>query len=125
MALVGGLLMLVVSHFINLAFVEKNSDVGPFLRRHSKVAVYMPAIFNFRLIVFTLLIFIYHISPAISAYLLIILQFSYLAYVIGGHPHKRAFDTVRATILELGLLYVLVMRYLEINVFAENVSPQS
>ena len=120
-----GCLTLLIAHLINLSFVEQNSDVGPFLRRHSKVAIYMPAIFSFRLILFTLLIYFFHKSSTLPAYFLIILEFAYLIFVVGGHPHKRSFDTVRAAIVEAGLLYILSMRYLEIELFAEYVSPQS
>ena len=85
----------------------------------------MAAIFSFRLILFTLLIYFFHKSSTLPAYFLIILEFAYLIFMVGGHPHKRSFDTVRAAIIEAGLLYILSMRYLEIELFAEYMSPQS
>lgn len=85
----------------------------------------MPIIFNFRLIAQTSLLFVYHISPTVPSYLIIISQVGYLLLIVFGRPHKKVFDVCRAACLEVGLLYIFVVRFAEVKVIAEEVDADS
>ena len=88
--------------------------MGTFFRKHKKLGIYAPIIFNFRLIALTSLLFAYHFSKNVPSYLIGITQCAYVLFVLIGRPHKRPFDTFRSLFIEVGLLYVLVIRYVEI-----------
>jgi hypothetical protein len=123
--LVGGCLLLVVAHFMQLSTAEENPDVGTFLRKHSKMGIYMPIIFNARLILITTLLFVYQITPTIPSYFIIVTQLGYTLFVAFGRPHKKLFDILRSACLEIGLLYVLVGRFAETKILAEYVNAES
>ena len=106
--LVGGTVMLLVTHFLNLSTIEDNPDVGTFFRKHSKLGVYAPIMFNLRLITISALLYVYHITPTIPSYAIIIAQFGYLTFILFGRPHKKPFDLVRSVCLEIGLLYIFL-----------------
>jgi hypothetical protein len=123
--LIGGILMLLSSHLLNLSTAEQNPDVGTYFRKHTKVGIYMPIIFNARLIALTSLLFLYHITPTIPSYLIIIIQVGYVLLIVFGRPHKKGLDIFRAFCIEVGLLYLLVMRFTETKILAENVESNS
>jgi len=85
------------------------------------MGVYMPIIISAKLIAITTLLFVYFISPTVPSYMIIIIQLGYLMLIIFGRPHKKPLDTFRAICVEVGLLYVLVMRFTEVKVLAEYV----
>lgn len=97
--LIGGMLMLLASHFLNLSTAEQNPDVGTYFRKHSKVGVYLPIIFNIRLIAMTVMFFVYYISPTIPSYLSVIVQLGYFLLILFGRPHKKVFDLFRASFI--------------------------
>ena len=97
--LVGGILILLVSHLLNLSTAEQNPDVGTYFRKHTKIGIYMPIVFNIRLVALTILLFVYHISPTVPSYLLIIIQIGYLLLIVFGRPHKKPLDIGRAICL--------------------------
>jgi hypothetical protein len=117
--LVGAGIMLLITHFLNLSTAEENPDVGIYLRKHSKFGLYMPILFNLRLIILTTLLFAYHITPSLPSYFLIITQLTYLIFIVFGRPHKKPFDLLRVITIEVALLYVLVMRFVETKALAE------
>ena len=41
--------------------------------------------------------------------------------MVFGRPHKKLFDLLRSMCLEIGLLYILIMRFVEIRILAEYV----
>ena len=59
---IGSCVMFVVAHFLNLATAEQNMDIGTFFRSKSRISAYVPVIFNIRLILLTLMLFLYHFS---------------------------------------------------------------
>jgi hypothetical protein len=61
--MVSASLMLIATHLLNLSTAEENSDIGTYFRKHSKMGVYMPIIFNARLVALTTLLFLYHVTP--------------------------------------------------------------
>ena len=85
----------------------------------------MPIIFNIRLISLTTLLFCYHITQSFIPYFIIIIQLSYLVFIMFGRPHKKPFDLFRALIIEVSLLYILVMRFVETKTLAEYVKYDS
>ena len=97
--LVGGILIILVSHLLNLSTAEQNPDVGTYFRKHTKIGIYMPIVFNIRLVALTILLFVYHISPTVPSYLLIIIQIGYLLLIVFGRPHKKPLDIGRAICL--------------------------
>jgi len=97
--LVGGVFMLLITHFLNLSTVEQNPDIGTYLRKHSKFGIYMPILFSIRLVLLTTLLFVYHITPTLPSYLIIITQLTYLIFILFGRPHKKPFDLFRAIII--------------------------
>ena len=101
-------------------------DVGTYLRSTSVFGVYMPVIFSIRLVIFTVLLFVYHIAETLPFYFLCFLQLAYVViFVFFGEPHLRFLDFLRAMWIELGLFLVFLLRFLEIKVFAENFVPES
>ena len=97
--LVGAMIMLLTTHLLNLSMAYDNPDVGSFFRKHSKMGVYMPILFNIRLIALTILLFTFHITPTLPSYFIIIIQIGYLLFIIFGRPHKKPFDLFRAVCL--------------------------
>ena len=120
--LISGVVMLMFSQLFNFATARENPDVGTFLRKHSGMGVYMPLVFSLRLVVLTVLLFLFHLEISIISYLIVIVQMGYLMFILFGRPHKKPFDLVRSIFLEVGLLYILVMRYVEVNVFTEYIA---
>lgn len=123
--MVGALMMMLVSHLLNLSTAEENHDVGTYFRKHSKMGVYMPIIFSIKLITLTILLFAYHMSPMVPSYLIIITQVGYITFILFGRPHKKAFDIIRAACVEIALLYIFVVRFAETNFMAEYADPNS
>ena len=123
--LVTAMMMLIITHVMNLSSADENPDVGTYFRRHTKMGVYMPIIFNIRLFSLTILLFAYHITPTVPSYFVIIIQIGYLLFIIFGRPHKKPFDTFRAGCLEIGMLYIFVARFSEIRLIAEYVDHDS
>lgn len=82
------------------------------------MGVYFPILFNIRLLALTVLLFTYHLTDNLPAYFIITIQVGFVMFIIFGRPHKKPFDIFRSICLELGLLYVFVMRYVETRVFA-------
>lgn len=85
----------------------------------------MPVIFNSRLLLLTIFLFIFHLNTSAPSYLAIVLQITYLLYTIIGRPHLRLIDFIRSIVLEAGLLLILVLRVMEIYLFAEKAGPRS
>ena len=56
------ILMLIFAHILATYTAYKNSDVGPFFDEALVLGVYTPVVFNIRLIIFTILLFTYHIA---------------------------------------------------------------
>ena len=94
--LIGAGILLIVAHCLNLATLEENSDVGTFFRKNSKFGLYAPFIFNIRLVAITTLLFAYHITPTVPAYFVIVVQLSYLVFILFARPHKKVFDLFRS-----------------------------
>ena len=46
------------------------------------------------------------------------MQTGYVFFTLFGRPHKKLLDFGRSLWLEVGLLYILVMRFVEIEFFA-------
>lgn len=68
---------------------------------------------SLRLILITILLFVWHSTSTIPQFLILMTQFSYLFYVTFARPHRQSFDFFRSLCLEIGLLYILVMRLVE------------
>ena len=66
----------------------------------------------------TLLLFIFHLNTSAPSYLAIVLQLTYGLYVVLGRPHLRLLDFIRSIVLESGLFIILVLRVMEIYLFA-------
>jgi hypothetical protein len=117
--LIGSLTMIAVAHFLSLTTAESSSDVGPFLCRQGKFSIFMPLIFNLRLVLTTVLLFVYlsFSSQILPLSLIMLLQIGYLIYLLLSHPHKRRIDFFRAIFIEVGINYIFVMRYLETAIF--------
>ena len=104
--------MLLLAHFINVATAEHNSDVGTYLRRHGMLSIYMPIIFNIRLVVISVLLFVHHLMESeIPTFGIMGVQLVYIMYLLMARPHKKSFDFCRCLVIELGLLYILSIRY--------------
>ena len=58
--------------------------------------MYMPLIFNLRLIVITALLFAEHYADLAPQYVILALQTGFVLFVLVGRPHKRNVDIVRA-----------------------------
>ena len=106
----GTFTMILIVHFINLATVDDNSDIGTYLRSKSKYSPYFPIIFNMKLVVLTILLFIFHISETIPTYAIPSIQMIYILFIIVTRPHKKALDIVRNIIIEFSLLSVFSIR---------------
>ena len=109
--LVGSMVMIAFTHLLYLSTAEDTPDVGTFFRKHTKLGVYCPIIFNVRLLAITTLLFTFHTTENLPGYFIIIIQVGYVLFVIFGRPHKKGFDVFRASCLEIGLLYVFVARF--------------
>lgn len=44
------------------------------------------------------------------------IQFLYVIFVFLGRPHKKPFDFVRSLVIEISLLFILLSRYLYVEV---------
>ena len=98
--LIGSILMLLIAHLLNLSDPERHSDVGIFISRQGKLSVYMPIIFNFKLITIASLLFVHHIVESdLPIFAVIIIQLSYLLFVLIGRPHKKDLDLFRSSCL--------------------------
>jgi hypothetical protein len=115
----------VLAHSLNTFTAESHSDVGSFLRIGIKRSIHMPAVFNIRLFLLSVLLFAYHLTSSIPSYLAIATQIAYLMFVVICRPHNKGYDFFRSLCLELGLLWILVMRQVEINVLKEEVEEHS
>ena len=93
------LLMLFFAHFLNIYKAKKNSDVGTFLKKKEKTAIYMPMIFNIRLVLLTLFLFVYHINKTAPTYLSLIIIVAYITFVVLCRPHFKPFDLFRSLCL--------------------------
>ena len=119
------LLMLSFAHFLNIYKAKKNSDVGTFLKKKEKTAIYMPMIFNIRLVLLTLFLFVYHVNKTAPTYLALIIIVAYIIFVVLCRPHEKPFDLFRSLCLEIGLLLIFLMRIVEINAMVDNIDPRS
>ena len=81
----------------------------------------MPLAFNIRLVALSTLFYAYHVTKNVPQYFILITQTAYVLFIVFGRPHKKAFDLIRSLCLEIGLLYVLTMRFVEVHVLAEYV----
>ena len=104
--------MLVAVHIVSIVHIKESSDVGTFFRKHSNMGIYAPIFFNTRLIAVTILLFSFHFSKTVPSYSICILQIGYVLFILFGKPHKKPLDYGRSLCIEIGLLYILVMRYL-------------
>jgi hypothetical protein len=120
--LIGGGAMLLVAHFFNLSIAEENPDIGTYLRKHSKMGIYMPIIFNARLITITILLFAYQITPIFPSYFIIVIQIGYLVFTLFGRPHKKPLDLFRSICTESALTYILLARFTEVTFLADFVN---
>lgn len=75
----------------------------------------MPIVLNSRLITVTLLLLCYQLDYNAPQYLLIVVQSAYLFFIVIVRPHKLKLDLFRGICVEVGLLYVIVIRVVEIN----------
>jgi hypothetical protein len=123
--LIVSIFMIIFAHFLNVKTAEKNSDVGTFLQKRRNGAVYMPIIFNIRLLAITTLLFLYHVTSAIPAYLALILQLAYTLFVIFGRPHLLAYDFYRSLCLEVGLMVIFLTRIVDVSTLADSIDPHS
>lgn len=94
-----GVVSIIVSNIIGVINAEESSDVGTFFRLHSKLGVYAAVLFNLRLVLLTIFIFLNQAVGSVGSYLLIIFQCSYIIFVVFGRPHKKPYDLVRSLIL--------------------------
>ena len=91
--------MILVANFLSYLTVEKSLDVGTYFRKHSKLGLYFPLLFNIRLIAISSLLFVYHISKTVPSYFIVIIQLAYLLLIIFGVPHRKMFDIIRSICL--------------------------
>lgn len=94
-----GVVSIVLSNIIGIINAEESADVGTFFRLHSKLGVYAALIFNLRLVLLTIFIFLNQAVGSMGSYLLIVIQCSYVIFVAFGKPHKKPYDFVRSLIL--------------------------
>lgn len=99
--------------------------MGTFFRLHSKLGVYAALLFNLRLTLLTVFIFLNQAVGSVSSYMLIFLQCSYVVFVGFGRPHKKPYDFVRSLILEFSLLFILITRYLASYILNSTVEGDS
>lgn len=85
----------------------------------------MPIAFSARLIVLTVLLYVYHFTQDLPQYLIIIAQVGYVLLVVFGRPHKKPYDFFRSLCLEIGILYLLLMRFAEVNLLSEYASSDT
>ena len=111
------ILMLIFAHFLSTYTAHKNSDVGKFLKKKEKTAIHMPFIFNIRLILIIILLFVYHVSPSAPTYLCLTLLIGYILFIIFCRPHLMKFDLLRSLCIEGGLLCIFLMRILPTSEF--------
>lgn len=99
--------------------------MGTFLKRRKGNQISMPLALSFRLILITILLFAWHSIKSTAQFLILMAQAGYLFYVIFVRPHKQSFDFFRSICLEVGLLYILLMRFLETNLLQKFVDSSS
>lgn len=73
--------------------------MGTFLRKHSKLGIYMPIVLSLRTAVMTVLLFVYHITPDVPQYFLVLVQIGYVLFILFGRPHKKLLDFGRSLCL--------------------------
>ena len=93
------LFMLFFAHFLNIYTAKRNSDVGTFLKKKERTAIYMPVIFNCQLILLTLLLFVYHVNKTAPTYLSLVTITTFIIFVIIYKPHLKKFDLFRSLCL--------------------------
>lgn len=93
--------------------------MGTFLRKHSKLGIYMPVALSLRTAAITALLFTYHITQDVPQYFIVLVQTSYVLFIVFGRPHKKLFDFVRSLCLEVGLLYNLIVRFVDVKILSE------
>lgn len=107
--------MLIASHLIQLSTADEGPDVGPYLNKKIKLGIHMPIALSLRTAFLTLLLFIYHLSPDVPEYFILLVQTGYVIYVSFGRPHKTLLDFSRSLFIEIGLLYILIIRFVEVS----------
>lgn len=91
--------LLISAHIVQFSTAEDSPDVGTYLRKHSKSGIYMPIVLSIRTITITVLLFVYHITQDVPQYFIVLVQVSYVLFIIFGRPHKKIFDFVRSLCL--------------------------
>ena len=94
--LIASIFLVILAHVVSISKIKENSDLGTFFNKDNRIGIYLPIIFNIRLFSITILIFIYHSSQTMPTYLTLILQISYLLFVLIGRPHLKNYDLFRA-----------------------------
>ena len=102
--------MFLFAHVFSSFKARENSDIDTFLKGSTRAGIYMPIIFNCRLILLTILIFVYHVVKTLPSIMIIVLQIIYIFFVLLGNPHLRKFDFIRAICIEGGLITVFILR---------------
>jgi hypothetical protein len=120
-----GVASIILSSIIGVINADDSSDVGTFFRMHSKLGIYAAILFNLRLILLTIFIFVNQSVGSVGSYFLLAIQSLYLVFIGFGRPHKKPYDFIRSLILEFSLLFILFTRYLETYVLNSTVSGDS
>lgn len=60
--LIGALFMLILAHCLSYYSADESSELGTFFRKYSNNGLYMPFIFNIRLVAITIMLFVYQLT---------------------------------------------------------------
>jgi hypothetical protein len=122
--LVLSLFVFLLAHVVNTVTATRSRDLNTFFN-YNKVGMYIPIVFNIRLIAITILLFAYQLSQMVPMVMIFCLQGAYILFVLICRPHLIRFDFVRSLFIELGLLCILILRQVEIRSLAGSVDSHS
>ena len=120
-----GIFMIIFAHFLSTKTAETNSDVGPYLKDEQKTGIYMPEVFNLRLILITTMLFSSHFNLIVPFVLMVLIQVGYISFIIIGRSHIRGLDFFRVMWLDCGLLVIFLLRIIEIKGMAGTLAPKN
>lgn len=120
--LIVAMLLMVVGNVANFISIEDSQEVGTFFRKHTKIGIYTPFIFNLRLILLTVFIFLHQTMKSGASFALMGIQFAYIVFVAFGRPHKKPIDLARSLFLEISLFMILTTRFLDVEIIQKLVS---
>jgi hypothetical protein len=121
---VASMLLIVIGNVANFLSIEDSQEIGTFFRKHTKIGVYAPFVFNLRLILLTVFIFLHQTMDTRASFAILGTQFTYIIFVAFGRPHKKPFDLGRSLFIEISLFLILLGRFLDVEIIQREVSQQ-